>query len=804
MRDHARAHARARELDGDAAPRARATPRRAMQDEILSSSGARRRALAPSSSSRASSKSLLNSMLGSGALAVPSCFAACGAALTTATSAGACLVCALSLEQMLYCANAHGAWSYEDLTSATLGRRGRIVAKYSIAALLIGVVVAYVNIVGDNFFTAASSGVLPAGVEVNRERVMAGVTFGVFLPLATFVKSEKRLEKVVGFGLATTGLFGLCLVTLAARRLALGDGGKSSASKTWDTSGLGLVLPIMVFNFAANVMVFPALRSSGTAGMSTSRVVGIANETMAQLLIFYVVTGACGYVAFGSSVNGNVLRNFGAESGWFGIYTQLVRFLYGCAICTGVPLLFISLREISPSLLLSLSRVAGRYTELVFDILVLYSCLRVSISVPNIQHVFGLIGSTTCSILTFILPGMMFLRTCPSSSSKKSMNDFKLLQQLGSGVRLSARALILFGVFIGIACTRSTLQSLKEEAEVVVIIQRLVAAQTFVRSRVQVYDRILTAAAKFRRIDAAEKVVSKLSQESKLSESVVKDATSTLALVSNQETRSALMREFDSLNPFRKDVDEEDVREAKEKLTKARESYKNVSDTLREVRETLRDIEEEGKASRAESSSDDVYERSDEALANVRATDDALEETSDVLDLIEGVDTDVDRLQVASERVEMTDTIIEQTLEDLREAKKSEAEAVLQAATDVVEETKDADKLIENLKEPVNVAPNAWKKGKDVDDHEDIVEKIVAASNKVTDEEAERAVETVLQNNTQDGASSRAVQRASEILKEITTENPSDSSKKTNEADENVVFKKFVNATTEGRQVEQQ
>ena len=86
--------------------------------------------------------------------------------------------------------------------------------------------------------------------------------------------------------------------------------------------------------------------------------------------------------------------------------------------------------------------------------------------------------------------------------------------------------------------------------------------------------------------------------------------------------------------------------------------------------------------------------------------------------MTEGVNTDVDGLQVASERVEMTDTIIEQTLEEVRGAKKSGAEAVWQAATDVVEETEDADELIENLKEPVNVAPRAWKKGKgkDVDE----------------------------------------------------------------------------------------
>jgi hypothetical protein len=67
----------------------------------------------------------------------------------------------------------------------------------------------------------------------------------------------------------------------------------------------------------------------------------------------------------------------------------------------------------------------------------------------------------------------------------------------------------------------------------------------------------------------------------------------------------------------------------------------------------------------------------------------------------------------------------------------------------------------------------------------------------VTNEEAQRAVETVLQNNTQDGASSRAVQRASEILKDLTVKNPQDSSKEATETDENIVFKKFVNATTD-------
>lgn len=124
---------------------------------------------------------------------------------------------------------------------------------------------------------------------------------------------------MVGFGLVMMGLFGLCLVTFAARRLVFGDG-KLSVLKMWDVSGLGLVLLIMVFNFVVYVMVFLVLKSLGMVVMSISRVVGIANETMVYLLIFYIVIGVCGYVVFGLSVNGNVLCNFGVESGWFGIY----------------------------------------------------------------------------------------------------------------------------------------------------------------------------------------------------------------------------------------------------------------------------------------------------------------------------------------------------------------------------------------------------------------------------------------------------------------------------------------------------
>ena len=178
---------------------------------------------------------------------------------------------------------------------------------------------------------------------------MYGVAFGVFLPLTTLVKTEKSMGKVVNMGLATTFLF-VCLLVLSLRRSSSSTK-KPDGTKMWDPSGFGVVLPIMIFNFAAHALVFPVLKSSGGKLSATVWLLlsDAANETMCNLWLFYVITGAAGYIAFGSKVSGNVLRNLGAETGFLGLCTQVVRFLYGCAICTASCCSFLYAKIVVPS-----------------------------------------------------------------------------------------------------------------------------------------------------------------------------------------------------------------------------------------------------------------------------------------------------------------------------------------------------------------------------------------------------------------------------------------------------------------------
>jgi len=137
--------------------------------------------------------------------------------------------------------------------------------------------------------------------------------------------------------------------------------------------------------------------------------------------------------------------------------------------------------------------------------------------------------------------------------------------------------------------------------------------------------------------------------------------------------------------------------------------------------------------------------------------------------------------------VKQTSTLIDDTLIDLREAKTLNAEEVLQAAVDVVEETKNAEHVIEELKVPRS------KSRVKADAEEDLVEKIFNVSNSVVENETQTAVDLVLETSAKEGTSDRAVQRASELLQNLKEkEAPQEES----EGEEITVLKRFVETTT--------
>jgi sodium-coupled neutral amino acid transporter 10 len=774
---------------------------------------------ASSTRQRGLSKAMLNNVLGSGALALPSCFHACGSVLAIACATMMCFACGLSLHALLYCAARNNAWTYEELAAVTLGRRFRTVTRWSTAALMLGCLAAYLNVVSDNFLTAASSGILPAGVEPTRERVMHAVVIGVFLPLTTLFKSEKQLAKLANFGIATTFLFVFSLVALAAYEVVFGggeSGSKRRPLKVWDTDGLGVVSSVMAFTFAAHTVIFPVLKSSGR-GMSTSRIVRAADVTMLSLWVFYVVIGFCGYVAFGANVHGNVLRNLASKKGFVGMLLHVVRFLYGCAICTGIPVIFISLRESCSSAVVSISKVAGRHKNFVFDAIVLFFCLRVSIAVPNISHLFGLIGSTTCSLLIFIFPALMFIRTYDTykkhpTSMMSETQEFKLLTWLGTRVRFSMRLLFVTGILLGFLGTRSTMASLREEAQVTEIIQRLMKANHYVRGRVQIYDKMFVAAARFRKIDRAEKAIEAASESNEAAREATRDAGGTLRRLIKDRSRSKLAKDFALFTGFMKIDNDQELQRVEEKVDFARKSFKEAEDTLRDVQESLSTMQDEKKKDAPPSVSSFAQETHKPIDSQIKDSVEHIKVTNDVLDEIERVSHEIldekkEKVQEIKEDAsagEETSTLIKESLKEIEAARSADAEEVLQEASKIAIESQDATlaeslRSIEDAKLERESSSRRFDKNH-TDEAEEIVKKIVTASTDVVNAEAQRAVEDIIHSTEESSdTSDRAMQRAADLVTRLKEETKQEEEDVTNEF---VVIDNFINASKASQELE--
>lgn len=148
---------------------------------------------------------LLNGILGTGVLGLPYCFKTCGVLLSTVAILVCLAVCTFSLQALLYCSAVTSKNSYEDVAHATLGLNGRRAVRLSTIALLLGSVVAYINIISD-IFSAVAGTIVPPGAEPSRQQVMILVVVMGFFPLTLLVRSAKSVASTSGFGLAMAGL----------------------------------------------------------------------------------------------------------------------------------------------------------------------------------------------------------------------------------------------------------------------------------------------------------------------------------------------------------------------------------------------------------------------------------------------------------------------------------------------------------------------------------------------------------------------------------------------------------------------
>ncbi|KAH9414476.1 hypothetical protein DERP_014620 [Dermatophagoides pteronyssinus] len=169
------------------------------------------------------------------------------------------------------------------------------------------------------------------------------------------------------------------------------------------------------------------------------------------LLLLYVPVATFGYTAFGIHSEANILNNFQSDS-LLNIFITIVRCCFLVHFCTVIPItinpVFLDLEE--------LLRIPKAFTwkRLLFRTFMLILMTFLAATFPNFGQILELIGGTTVTIMSFILPPLFYMKLCYEYSDDKNPND---KYQCPLWLKIVFGILIIMGTASGIASTFGTL-----------------------------------------------------------------------------------------------------------------------------------------------------------------------------------------------------------------------------------------------------------------------------------------------------------------------------------------------------------
>ena len=554
---------------------------------------------------------LINGILGTGALGLPYCFKLTGVFLTTLLIVVSASATVFTTQCLLFASAVTDAWSYEEVAFRTLGNRGKILVRVCVVALLMGCSVAYVNIVSD-IFSGVAGTIVPAGAEPSRGETMVAVVCFGFVPLGTMIRSAKALSSTSAFGIFIAWMFTLSVAVVyffkssvypdlyAEHELA-----GNNAVQTWNSEKIMIVLPVLSFGFAASPIMYPVMQT--LRDPTNNRVLSVANKSILISGIAYFTIGLMGYMTFQDSASGDVLRNFGAEKGSWGVLMRTMKLLYCVSMATCVPVVFITLRETLTPVVLRVCRSPESQREMSkgqdigLNAVLFGSSLAMAFYIPNVEFVFGLVGATSCSTLIFTAPSLIFLSATSDNvgsyaKASSRVSSFGWITALGlTTCRQIARLFCAFGVYLLVKSTEHTIRAVHEEQTLVDLVSSLHAAETKASEAAVMYEKVYEAADKFQRVEKAESELSIAQTESEKTMQIVKDAVASLEKLSSKSDGSSSSSDLKSIFfGSEDDAHGEVLKKSIEEVSEMSKSFGNVTiGSLIEAEATLEELSDE-------------------------------------------------------------------------------------------------------------------------------------------------------------------------------------------------------------------
>lgn len=285
-----------------------------------------------------------------------------------------------------------------------------------------------------------------------RAFVMTFLGMFIALPLALL----RHVESLSSFSALSLGLYSILIIKLfsdASENMFYRDDAWDHIIY-WDVSNVWNSLPIFSMSLSCQTQLFEIFDATSLSDLSSLKKMNhVVSNAINICSLVYVTVGLFGYIAFYQlPFRGNILVFL--PSGFISTLTQAF-FIF--TIVISVPICLFPcrtslhsflFRKGSGGLLQDISVPTGsiymsdRHFKLL-TIALIITTIGISVLLPHIEMVLGILGATIGTTICFIFPAVVFI-----SLTNKNTNE-----------RVLAHIVAFIGIFILVVCSHSTLQN---------------------------------------------------------------------------------------------------------------------------------------------------------------------------------------------------------------------------------------------------------------------------------------------------------------------------------------------------------
>ncbi|KAM3960715.1 uncharacterized protein ACR2FA_005152 [Aphomia sociella] len=396
------------------------------------------------------SVTLANSIIGVGILAMPFCFQQCGVLLAALILLSMGLVSRLCCYFLLKSALLARRRNFEFLAFHVFGSAGKLAVEVGIIGFLMGTCIAYFVVVGDlgpqiiaKLFNINQSDIL-------RTSIMVLVSLLCVLPLGLL----RNVDSLSNVSAATIGFY-FCLVMKviaeAASQLLSDDW--HIRMEMWKPSGVLQCVPIFSMALFCQTQLFEIFESMPTLSLEKMNVV--TKNAINICTVVYFTLGVFGYIAFSShEISGNILMSLSPT-----MASDVIKLGFVMSVAFSFPLIIFPCRASLYSLLYK--KVHSSHHDHIINhsipessfrcitVAIIAVSLFISLLIPNIELVLGLVGSTIGVLVCLVFPAACFVNV-----TFKNTNE-----------RVLAKGIIVLGLIILVLGTYANLQAAENRVD---------------------------------------------------------------------------------------------------------------------------------------------------------------------------------------------------------------------------------------------------------------------------------------------------------------------------------------------------